>query len=78
MDSQPQTIDAIASDDIVITGDLTEAAETMTDKEMRALVISNYQMLREILAFCRDLQATLNAVSQNGGPMGAMVRGMRP
>lgn len=71
------TLEIPANNDIVISGDLVTQAETMSDDEMKALIISCYQMCMEILAFTRDMRHTLDSVSSNGGPMGAMIRGMR-
>lgn len=55
-----------------------ELVETMTDKEMKALIVNIYRAQLEILSFVRDVKDGLGGMAQNGGMMGKMVAGMMP
>jgi len=51
--------------------DTQRLAETMTDKELRSLVVIMFQWQREQLAFTRTLSQLLDSVM--GNPAGAML-----
>lgn len=59
-------------------GDIQELAKTMTDEELRALVIIQFQWGREVLAFTRTLSQLLDNVMSNPMAAMAMMNGAKP
>ena len=72
-DQIPPTVDLPVPSDV----DVQQLAEQMSDVELKALVIQMFRFQQELVAFTRQVSATVDALGDNPMLRG-LTAGMRP
>jgi hypothetical protein len=72
-EQNPPIVDLPAPSDI----DVQQLAEQMTDVEMKALLIQMFRFQQELIAFTRQVAATVDALGENPMLRG-LTAGLRP